>query len=47
MPRRNRVDPFGELIVTSARGTLMGNRGCLLRVTKILDGFPLISGHII
>ncbi len=30
MPLRNRVTPFGEIIVTPARGTLMGNRGCLL-----------------
>lgn len=29
MPRQNRVNPFGELIATSSRGTLMGNRGCL------------------
>src|SRR5579859_4671772 len=29
MPRQNRVDPFGHLIATPARGTLMGNRGCL------------------
>ncbi|TMQ28460.1 MAG: hypothetical protein E6K82_00355 [Candidatus Rokuibacteriota bacterium] len=29
MPRQNRVTPFGELIATPARGTLMGNRGCL------------------
>ena len=28
-PRRNRVDPFGRLIAVPARGTLMGNRGCL------------------
>jgi hypothetical protein len=27
MPLQNRVDPFGELFVTPARGTLMGNRG--------------------
>ena len=27
---RNRVTPFGELIETPARGTLMGNRGCLV-----------------
>ena len=27
MPLQNRVDPFGELFVTSARGTLFGNRG--------------------
>ena len=29
MPRQNRVTPFSTLIATSARGTLMGNRGCL------------------
>jgi hypothetical protein len=29
MPRKNRVTPFSTLIATSARGTLMGNRGCL------------------
>ena len=29
MPLQNRVTPFGEIIVTSARGTFMGNRGCL------------------
>jgi hypothetical protein len=29
MPRQNRVTPFGELIATAHRGTLMGNRGCL------------------
>ncbi|MCL4299551.1 MAG: hypothetical protein KJ077_27695 [Anaerolineae bacterium] len=28
-PKQNRVTPFGEIIATSARGTLMGNRGCL------------------
>jgi hypothetical protein len=27
MPLQNRVDPFGNLFVTRARGTLMGNRG--------------------
>ncbi len=27
MPLQNRVDPFGELFATSARGLLMGNRG--------------------
>jgi hypothetical protein len=27
--RQNRVTPWGELIATSARGTLLGNRGCL------------------
>ena len=29
MPLQNRVTPFGELIAVDARGTLMGNRGCL------------------
>ena len=29
MPRQNRVTPFGEIVASSARGTLMGNRGCL------------------
>src|SRR5436305_14029718 len=27
MTLQNRVDPFGELIATQARGTLFGNRG--------------------
>lgn len=30
MPRRNRVDPWGDLIAVSARGLLTGNRGCLV-----------------
>ncbi len=29
MPYQNRVDPWGNLAATSARGTLMGNRGNL------------------
>jgi len=29
-PRRNRVDPFGDLHATSERGLLTGNRGCLV-----------------
>jgi hypothetical protein len=29
MPRRNRVTPFGEIIATPSRGTIMGNRGRL------------------
>ncbi len=29
MPRQNRVTPFSTIIATPARGTLMGNRGCL------------------
>src|SRR5262245_229519 len=27
MPLQNRCNPFGELIATAARGTMMGNRG--------------------
>jgi hypothetical protein len=29
MPRQNRVTPFGQIIATPERGTLMGNRGVL------------------
>jgi hypothetical protein len=29
MPLQNRVTPRGEIVATPARGTLMGNRGCL------------------
>lgn len=29
LPLQNRVDPFGAVQVSSARGALMGNRGCL------------------
>ena len=35
MPRQNRVTPFGDLIATPERGTLMGNRGgCLHDTTQ-------------
>lgn len=30
MPRRNRVDPFGDLHPAAARGLFTGNRGCLV-----------------
>lgn len=30
MPRRNRVDPFGDLHAVSERGMFTGNRGCLV-----------------
>ncbi|MDN5853969.1 MAG: hypothetical protein L0K86_14200 [Actinomycetia bacterium] len=30
MPRRNRVDPWGDLHATTERGMLTGNRGCLV-----------------
>ena len=29
MPRQNRVTPFGQIVATSERGTMMGNRGVL------------------
>ena len=29
MPRQNRVDPLGRIMAVSARGSRMGNRGCL------------------
>ena len=29
MPLQNRVTPFGEIVATPARGTIMGNRGIL------------------
>jgi hypothetical protein len=29
MPLQNRVDPYGQICSTPARGMLMGNRGCL------------------
>lgn len=29
MPLQNRVTPKGDIVFSSARGTLMGNRGCL------------------
>ncbi|NNL85291.1 MAG: hypothetical protein HKP27_06540 [Myxococcales bacterium] len=30
MPRRNRVDPWGDLFAVSARGLFTGNRGCVV-----------------
>ena len=30
MPRRNRVDPFGDLHAVAERGMFTGNRGCLV-----------------
>jgi len=37
MPRRNRVDPFGDLFAVPGRGLFAGNRGCLV------DG----TGHLV
>lgn len=33
MPHQNRVNPFGDLIAIPERGTLYGNRGCLVDKT--------------
>ena len=30
MPRRNRIDPWGDLHAVAARGLLTGNRGCVV-----------------
>lgn len=35
---QNRVDPFGTLIKTKARGTFMGNRGLMIRLTSLKKG---------
>lgn len=36
MPLQNRVTPTGDIVFSSARGTLMGNRGCLHDGTRTL-----------
>jgi hypothetical protein len=36
---QNRVDPFGNIIVTSARGSLMGNRGVIHKDKEIVKAF--------
>lgn len=40
MPRRNRVDPFGDLHAVPARGLFTGNRGCLVD-----DGETVVRHH--
>ncbi len=46
MPLQNRVNPFGELIATSARGTMMGNRGGRFhREDRTLGGRRWASRH--
>ncbi|MGC1286245.1 MAG: hypothetical protein WA895_25305, partial [Streptosporangiaceae bacterium] len=35
-PLQNRVTPEGEIVADPARGTLMGNRGCLHRADRTL-----------
>ena len=39
MPRQNRVTPLGEMVASETRGTLMGNRGCLV------DGAGRLARH--
>jgi hypothetical protein len=36
---QNRVDPFGNIIMTSARGAFMGNRGVIHRDKNIVKAF--------
>ena len=36
MPQRNRVTPYGEIVVSGLRGRWMGNRGCLHRGHDII-----------
>lgn len=47
MPRRNRVDPWGDLRAVPGRGLLTGNRGCLVddrgTVVRHHAGRPWIS----
>lgn len=48
MPHRNRVDPFGHLIATPARGAWYGNRGCLHDADgRITDRRPPTDAWII
>lgn len=46
MPLQNRVNPFGELVATAARGTVMGNRGGRFhRPDRTLGGRRWASWH--
>ncbi len=36
MPRRNRVDPWGDLHAVAARGMFTGNRGCLFAGEEVV-----------
>lgn len=48
MPHRNRVDPFGHLIETPARGAWFANHGCLHdRRGRITDRKPPVDQWII
>lgn len=43
---RNRVDPWGDLRVHTGRGTLTGNRGCLIRTPGVIGSHQQISTWI-
>jgi hypothetical protein len=46
MPLQNRVNPFGEIVATAARGTMMGNRGGRFhRDDRTLGGRRWTSQH--
>jgi hypothetical protein len=48
MPHRNRVDPWGRLIETPARGAWYGNRGCLHDQNgRVTDRKPPVDQWII
>ena len=40
MPLTNRVDPFGTIFATDARGDFLGNRGILHDENRQLRGRP-------
>lgn len=40
MPLQNRVNPFGQIFATSAKGAFMGNRGILHDAERQLSGRP-------
>jgi len=44
VPLQNRVTPRGDIIATPARGTLMGNRGCLHDEARRIVR-PIVGGY--
>ena len=45
MPLQNRVNPFGELFATPARGTLFGNRGGRFHTDADAHGLTIVPGR--
>lgn len=43
MSLQNRVNPYGEIIASSSRGTWMGNRGVLSKNKKIVKPYKLLN----